>query len=145
MLVVPGVVGPRPEDDSASEIELIVTDLMGRLARHRRAIKLVDRCAPEIPELAELWFGGGRAQLVDQLARHLSRRAQQGLLRTLSDESHWTVVARTLVESCVLWAVHLEWDPAPHAFRTTQRVAVVAGILARLFADGLVKPTDPQE
>jgi hypothetical protein len=31
-----------------------------RLARHRVAIKLVDRCAPGLPDLAKVWFGAGR-------------------------------------------------------------------------------------
>lgn len=127
---------------AVSEIELIVTDLMSRLARHRHAIKLVDRCAPEVPELAEIWFGAGRAQLVEQLAAYLSRRERQGLLHVAGP---WDVVARTIVEGCVLWAVHLHWDPAPSAFRTTRPVEEVAGILARLYATGLVDPTDHQE
>src|SRR5258706_9410648 len=38
--------------DFRAELTGIVTDLYARLARHRIAIKLVDRCAPELPELA---------------------------------------------------------------------------------------------
>jgi AcrR family transcriptional regulator len=134
-----------PAGGASTEIELIITDLMSRLARHRRAIKLVDRCAPEVPELAELWFGAGRAQLVVQLADHLSDRALHGHLRTTFTPVQWEVVARTVVESCVLWAVHLHWDPAPEAFRTTQPVDEVDDILSRLFANGLVEPAKTQE
>lgn len=143
-LAVHGLPG-TPAGGASAEIELIITDLMSRLTRHRRAIKLVDRCAPEIPELAELWFGAGRAQLVGQLASHLSDRAQHGHLRPTYTPAQWEVVARTVVESCVLWAVHLDWDPAPKAFRTTQPVREVTGVLSGLFADGLVEPTNTQE
>lgn len=122
----------------AAEIELVVTDLMRRLVRHRRAIKLIDRCAPEIPEIAELWFGAGRADLVDRLRDHLSSRAERGLVRLTAGPAHWDVVARTIVETCVLWAVHLRWDPAPTAFRTIRPDDEVAGVLAALFTAGLV-------
>jgi hypothetical protein len=124
--------------DPAEELTLVVTDLLDRLRSHRRAIKLVDRCAPEIPELGELWFGTGRAHLVTELATHLRRRAAEGVVRDVGDESHWYVVARTVVETCVMWAVHLEWDPAPAAFRAAQDERHVAEALAGLFAFGLV-------
>ena len=129
---------PTEGGSVAAEIEDIVGDLMQRLVRHRRAIKLVDRCAPEIPELAELWFGAGRADLVDRLRRHLADRAERGLLVLRTDPVHWDVVARTIVETCVLWAVHLQWDPAPAAFRTARPDNEVARILGALFAFGLV-------
>lgn len=118
----------------AQEITAIVTDLMARLTRHRRAIKLVDRCAPEIDELAQLWFGTGRAQLVDRLRDHLTRRAEQGLLRPVPA---WDVVARTVLETCVLWAVHRHWDPAPAAFHTSAPDEIVTATLATLFTAAL--------
>jgi AcrR family transcriptional regulator len=129
---------PTETESAAAEIELVVTDLMRRLVRHQRAIKLIDRCAPEIPEIAELWFGAGRADLVDQLREHLKARAERGQVRLTADPAHWDVVARTIVETCVLWAVHLRWDPAPTAFRTTRPGDEVARILAALFTSGLV-------
>jgi AcrR family transcriptional regulator len=68
MRLVQALTDPLPDDAPASErrAELagIVTDLYVRLARHRIAIKLVDRCSPEVPDLAEVWFGSGRAAQV---------------------------------------------------------------------------------
>jgi AcrR family transcriptional regulator len=122
----------------ADEIGLVVTDLLRRLVRHRGAIKLVDRCAPEIPELAQLWFGAGRAQLMDRLRGYLQHRAELGLIRLAARPAHWDVVARTIVETCVLWAVHLPWDPAPAQFRTTRTDSEIATSLAALFTAGLV-------
>jgi AcrR family transcriptional regulator len=124
--------------EAGEEIELIVTDFMRRLVRHRSAIKLVDRCAPEIPELAQLWFGAGRAQLVGELRDYLTRRAEQGLVRLTASSAHWDVVARTIVETCVLWAVHLQWDPAPAEYRTTHADDEIAGVLSAMFASALV-------
>lgn len=137
-LALHGVADAEPGSPEA-EIELIVTDLMSRLTRHRRAIKLVDRCAPEIPELAELWFGTGRSQLVGELRDYLVLRAEQGLLKPVPDPALWDVLARTIVESCVLWAVHLPWDPAPTAFRSAAAGGDVARALSGLFSTGLVR------
>lgn len=75
---------PLPEDASPSErrseLTDIVTDLYARLARHRIAIKLVDRCAPELPDLAAVRFGSGRAAQVDEGEEYLVRRERGGTL-----------------------------------------------------------------
>ena len=42
---------PRTTGETEGELSGIVTDLYARLSRNRVAIKLVDRCAPELPEL----------------------------------------------------------------------------------------------
>lgn len=121
-----------------TELTMIVTDLMRRLTRHRRAIKLVDRCAPELDELAPLWFGAGRAELVGRIAAYLADRGTRGLLRT---DLPVDVVARTVLETCVLWAVHRHWDTAPVRFRTSAPDDAIAGTLAALITDGLVTRT----
>jgi hypothetical protein len=45
-------------------------------------------------------------------------------------------VARTIVETCVLWAVHLHWDPARDPNPASPEV--VAGTVAALLTHGLV-------
>lgn len=54
------------------QLPAIITYLYARLSRHRVAFKLVDRCAPELPELAEVWFGQGRHAQVTALAAYLT-------------------------------------------------------------------------
>jgi AcrR family transcriptional regulator len=133
-------ISARPEPGPiVQEITAIVTDLMARLSRHRRAIKLVNRCAPEIDDLAQLWFGAGRAQLVEQLRNYLVARAEQSLLRPVGAVD---VIARTVVETCVLWAVHRHWDPAPQPFQATQPDDVVTATLAALFTAALATDRD---
>lgn len=99
-----------PAVDAAAEVERIVRDLLERLMRDRTVIKLVDRCAAEFPELAELWFGSGRWSQVDVLADYLSRQAAAGRLHLPGDPG---VIARSVIELCAMWAVHLHWDPSP--------------------------------
>lgn len=100
--------------DGDTELTAIVIDLYQRLAKHRVAIKLVDRCAPEIPELADVWFGAGRHAQVLAVQEYLDRRARAGTL-TLPGPAQ--PLARTVVELCALWAVHCHFDPAPATAR----------------------------
>lgn len=114
----------------------VVLDLYSRLARHRVAIKIVDRCAPELPELGQVWFGSGRQAQVGVLETYLTRLEQSGRLVLPGPAS---LVSRTIVESCALWAVHCHFDPAATLKPTTDTATdvddtVVAAMLAALFA-----------
>ncbi|MDX8056817.1 hypothetical protein SK571_46280, partial [Lentzea sp. BCCO 10_0798] len=79
----------------AVELSEIITNLYDTLSRHRVGIKLVDRCAPELPELAEVWFGQGRSGLVVVLTEYLQRR------KALRLPGPAPLVARTILETCV--------------------------------------------
>ena len=115
----------------AVELGEIITNLHETLSRHRVGIKLIDRCAPELPELAEVWFGQGRAGLVAVLTEYLQRR------RALRLPGPAPLVARTILETCVLWAVHLHWDPAGQPVDTAAVPSTLAGLLTRgLLAEG---------
>jgi len=119
-------------DGSAAELEGIVTDLCARLGRHRVAIKLVDRCAPELPDLAEVWFGAGRWALVAAVEEYLRRGQATGAL-TLAGPA--PLIARTIVELCALWAVHVHFDPSPaQSPAGPVDEATVAASLARFVA-----------
>ena len=110
----------------AVELGGIITNLYGTLSRHRVSIKLVDRCASELPELAEVWFGQGRSGLVLVLTEYLQRR------KALRLPGPAPLVARTILETCVLWAVHLHWDPARQGPLDTAAVpSTLAGLLTR--------------
>ncbi|MCV6986255.1 TetR/AcrR family transcriptional regulator [Mycobacterium shinjukuense] len=100
-----------------AELAGIVTDLYRRLARHRIALKLVDRCAPELPDLAQVWFGTGRDVQVNAVQTYLLRRQRAGQLRLPGPAP---VVARTIVELCALWAVHRHFDPWPEPASTAR-------------------------
>jgi len=97
-----GVTGPE-------ELAVVVRDLYWRLSAHRFAIKLVDRCAPEFSELRQVWFEDGRSPQMGAMAEYLRRRGASGHLVVPGVVE---LVARTVVELCVLWAVHRHWDPA---------------------------------
>ncbi|RSM80876.1 TetR family transcriptional regulator [Kibdelosporangium aridum] len=123
----------RRREPIADELTAIIADLYQRLARHRVSIKLIDRCAPELPDLGEVWFGAGRSGQVAALTDYLARRAATGAVRLPGPAP---VVARTILETCVLWAVHLHWDPAGD--RELLPSDTVASTLAGLLTHGLI-------
>jgi len=133
---------PPGATPAAGDVELagIVTDLYQRLARHRVAIKLVDRCAPELPELAHVWFGAGRRAQVGAMAEYLTRRHRAGTL-TLPGPAE--PVARTIVELCALWAVHCHFDPAPPPPDTPRPDPIDDVATAAMLAQLLVRATTP--
>jgi AcrR family transcriptional regulator len=96
--------------DPHAELEEIVNELYDALARNRRGIKLLDRSAPDYPELAALWFEGARGGLVGLLGQYLEDRSRRKLLRQVPNPA---VTARLLIETVVFWAVHRHWDPHP--------------------------------
>lgn len=96
--------------DARGELTAIVREIYGTLSRNRHAIKLGDRSAQFHPELAAVWFEGGRGTLVETLARYLEIRIRRGHFRSVPDV---TVAARVIVETIVTWAVHRHWDPSP--------------------------------
>ncbi len=131
--------GATPADLRA-EFAGIVTDLYARLARHRIAIKLVDRCAPELPDLAQVWFGTGRQANVSGVQEYLAHRERAG---TVSLPGPAPLVARTIVELCAMWAVHCHFDPAPDPAAATRADAVDDAVLAAMIAELFVRATTP--
>jgi AcrR family transcriptional regulator len=95
-----------------AELHAVLGELYDSLARHRVAIKLVERCAPDYPELAKLWYRAGREGALSRLARYLDDRARRGRLRRFEDGA---VAVRIVLETLVFWAVHRHWDPSPQA------------------------------
>jgi AcrR family transcriptional regulator len=120
--------------DVRAELEAILRELYGTLERNRRGLKLVDRCAHDHPDLAALWFKGGRQFLLELLAQYFRSRSKR--LRSVPD---WSIAARIVIENLVLWAVHRHWDPAPQP--VDDRVAENA--VVQFILDALVEEPSP--
>ena len=102
----------RRVGDVNAELEAILRELYAVLARNRAGIKLIDRCSPDHPELAAVWYGSGREGALALLRRYLGDRIARGKLRPVVDLD---VTARITLETIVFWAVHRHWDPSPQA------------------------------
>jgi AcrR family transcriptional regulator len=129
--LVTALTGPVPRD-VRTELEAIVRDLYRALDLNRTAIKLLDRCAHDYPELAAVWYDSGRGQLLTALTAYLETRMRRHRLRA----GEPAVLARLIIENAVLWAVHRHWDPAPQTLddRVTEDTIVafvVNGIVGK--------------
>jgi AcrR family transcriptional regulator len=106
----------RRAADALRELEAIVRELYGTLSRNRRGLKLIDRSAPDLPELAVLWFEGARGGMMSLLAEYLERRIRADRFRPVPDT---TAAARLIIETIVFWSVHRHWDAHPEAVSET--------------------------
>ena len=128
---------PRTPGETEGELSGIVTDLYDRLGRNRVAIKLVDRCAPELPELGRVWSDTGRGAQMSGMEAYLDSRQRAGLI-TLPGPVE--IVARTTVELCVLWAVHCHFDPTQLASPSSYDDASIAATLAAMITRSMTPP-----
>ena len=120
--------------DARTELAAILAELYDTLARNRHGIKLLDRSAQDLPELAALWFDSARGGLIATLAHYLEARIQRKLLQPLPDAA---VTARLVIEALSFWAVHRHWDPRPQVVEeTVARDTVIQFILNALGKEG---------
>jgi AcrR family transcriptional regulator len=92
----------RP-DDIALELREIVEERYDLIEKYWPLIAVIERCAVEIPELEEAWFGFARAGTFEELGSYLDRRMADGLLRRMPDAE---VAARVVTESLSWFAWH---------------------------------------
>jgi AcrR family transcriptional regulator len=111
--------------DVAAEFDGVVREIYRTTYNNRVALKLIDRCAADHPELAALWFEKGRHGLMSLLTAYLDDRWRRRSLHPMPDPA---IAGRFVLETIVFWAVHRHWDAAP------QRVeeSAVEDTIARL-------------
>ncbi len=129
-----GALARRRPGSVRPELEAILRELYGTLARNRTGLKLIDRCAVDHPELAALWFTRGRQFLLALLLQYLRQRRNH-----VRPSPKPAVAARIVLETLVFWAVHRHWDPAPQP--VDDRVA--EDVVVRFLLDAVVKETPP--
>lgn len=120
--------GARARTD---EFERVVRDLYRRMSRNRRALKLVDRCAIDHPDLASVWFEQGRYGQVALLATYLEKRVAEGKLRPVPNVQ---LAARMVLETVALWAIHMPWDASPRPFADDEVENAVVDLLLHAYA-----------
>ncbi len=108
--------------DAGEELAGIVGELYDVLARNRRGLKLIDRSARDLPELAALWFTGARGGFLALLSQYLEARLRRRLFRPVPDLA---AASRLVLELIVFWAVHRHWDAHPEAIEESIAKATV--------------------
>jgi len=123
-------IGRRRVRNAHEELAIIVGELYDVLARNRRGLKLIDRSARDLPELAALWFGGARGGLLALLREYLAMRLRRRLFRPVPDLD---AAARLVLELIVFWAVHRHWDAHPEAIdESTAKATVIRFVTGAL-------------
>jgi AcrR family transcriptional regulator len=90
------------------EFGAVVDGLYGFIEGNQQMLKLVERCAAELPELAQWFFVERRRTTFAALADYLTRRIDAGRLRPVPDIP---TAARFIVETIAWFAMHRHGDP----------------------------------
>jgi AcrR family transcriptional regulator len=128
MVLVQVMNGSLIPSDPRSELSACLSDLYRRIARNRLAMKLVDRCAADYPELASIWFGEGRWAQHQLLVQWLETRAAQKRFRRIDNPS---VVARTMLETIAFWAMHRHFDASPQEVDDAAAESAVVDLMSQ--------------
>ena len=113
----------------ADEVERVTASLHRVMRARRTAIMVLDRCAGEIPELSDVWFGEGRYALVDLWSDYLELRTA-----AIVTDVDRAILARTIVEIITTWAVKMPWDRAPRPY--PDDTAAACGTMIRHLVTG---------
>jgi len=93
--------------DDLPTLESVLADLWEVIDQGAPAIKLVERCASDWPELAEAFYVGLRPSLIDGLSRYLEEAAERGICRPVPNSS---LAARLILETIAWFAMHRRGD-----------------------------------
>jgi AcrR family transcriptional regulator len=96
----------RPKDASA-ELARVVGEQYDGVHNARRFLKLVERCALDWPELADVFYGRMRRPFVQRLGRYIARRSAAGDFVRVPDAE---VAARFVIETVAWFANHRYGD-----------------------------------
>ncbi len=121
-LQTPGLVPPT--------LSVILGEYWDAITRGARAVKLIERCAPDLPDLAHYFYLKVRSTVVSNIAQYLSAGAEAGICRKVIDEK---MSARFIVETIAWFAMHRLGDPDGRYFDPAECRATVLDNLIHTF------------
>jgi AcrR family transcriptional regulator len=89
--------------DARAELAAIVGEHYDRIFRYRRVIKLVERSALDLPDLASRYYTRGHTPFVKRLGTYIARRVDTGDFAAVPDPD---VAARYVIEVVAWFANH---------------------------------------
>jgi AcrR family transcriptional regulator len=95
-------------DDPRAELIGIIEERYDMFERIWPLLSLIERSAPDLPDLAEMYYRRGRRHLQDLLARYIDQRITAGFFRPVPDV---LTAARFLLESVTWFGWHRREDP----------------------------------
>jgi AcrR family transcriptional regulator len=101
----------RPRaDDPRRELEEVVREQYTVVSRTASAVRIIERSALDVPELAQLFYGRMRGGLAARLTRLIDSRIEAGQYRRVPDSA---VAARLIIETVTWFARNRHGDPGP--------------------------------
>lgn len=101
--VLEGAPAKQSRARASAELEAVVRESFRKTARTWLALKLLEKSAPDWPELSNLWFGKYRLRIFRQMAEYLTQRMRSGALRPVPDP---VAAARLILEIIATMAMH---------------------------------------
>ena len=95
----------RRRQPPAEELRAVIEELFAVIHRTRHAARILERSAPDMPELAAMFFAV-RRELFDRMTRYVERRVRGGDFLALAAPA---ATARLLIEATV-WAANERLD-----------------------------------
>jgi AcrR family transcriptional regulator len=92
----------------AEEFGAIVDELYSFVEHNRMLLALIERCARDLPELAQFWFVENRRASIEALGDYVRKRVKSGAMRPVPDIP---AAARFIVETIAWFAWHRIGDP----------------------------------
>lgn len=117
-------------DDPAGELEEILRELYSTVSNHRQAVRVMETCAADWPELFELHFRRLRRRVTGQLTEYLDRRASLGQLRRVPNP---LAAARLIIETCTWFALDRHFAPDTDTIDDRTAELTVVNTLSRAF------------
>lgn len=117
-------------DDVASEFEQVVRELYDWLYTYWQALKIIERCARDWPELHALFYRQFRREGLAQLASYLDRRTRSGHLHAMPDVA---TAARSILEQCAFFAMHRHTAPDSAMISDVDAKETTVALLKRAF------------
>jgi AcrR family transcriptional regulator len=122
--------------DVLAELRGIVEESYAIFERHWRVLRVIERCAVDIPELEAFYFGNLRVGYFSQLTRYLDGRTASGNLRAMPDVAAAT---RVVSETITWFAWHRHEDRDARLYDdAAARETVIAFVCAALVPEASV-------
>ncbi len=119
------------------ELEPVLRTFWARLTAAAPAIRLIERCARDWPELAEAFYVHVRQRSIRELAAYLSEGGRQGVVRPTPEPA---VAARLIIETAAWFALHRQGDPDGYLISDdSAREAVIDALLHAYRPDGSLR------